>query len=229
MREIILDTETTGLDPRDGHRIVEIACVEIFNLVQTGQIYHVYLNPERDMPDEAFRVHGLSAAFLSDKPLFSSISKEFLEFIGDTALVIHNAEFDLKFLNYELGRIDQNLIIKNQIIDTLSLARKKFPGTSNSLDALCSRFKIDNSKRTKHNALIDSQILAEVYCELIGGRQSSMLLPQNIQQKTIKYESKGLAKREEPINIDISAKLLREHESLISDLGDKALWNNYNK
>jgi DNA polymerase III subunit epsilon len=229
MREIILDTETTGLDPRDGHRIVEIACVEIINLVPTGQNYHVYINPQRDMPDEAFRVHGLSSAFLSDKPLFADIMQDFLSFIQDTPLVIHNAEFDLKFLNYELTSCNSSLSLKNKIIDTLLLARKKFPGASNSLDALCARFKIDNSKRTKHNALLDSQILADVYCELVGGRQSTLSLAQDIKVEKKIYERKAPLQHYEPIISIFEADLIQKHEKFVAELGDKALWANYTK
>ncbi len=176
MREIVLDTETTGLDPYSGHRIVEIGCVELMNHVATGTVFHTYLNPERDMPPEAERVHGLSAHFLSDKPLFKTIAKAFLEFIGDTKLIIHNANFDLKFLNAELERENLPLIDATRAIDTVIMARQKFPGQPASLDALCKRFDIDLGKRTKHGALLDSELLADVYLELLGGRQSAMQL-----------------------------------------------------
>lgn len=229
MREIILDTETTGLDPRDGHRIVEIACVEMINLVPTGQTYHIYLNPQRDVPEEAFRVHGLSTKFLADKPLFADIANDFLAFIADTPLVIHNAEFDIRFINYELAQLSKDVKLANQIIDTLLLARKKFPGASNSLDALCARFKIDNSKRTKHNALLDSQILAEVYCELLGGRQAAMTLSQVQTKKIIEVERTSTPQRVSPIQINIDPLISDEHKRLITSLGDKALWYNYEK
>lgn len=171
MREIVLDTETTGLNPEDGHRIVEIGCVELHNLVPTGNTFHAYINPERDMPSEAFRVHGLSDAFLSDKPLFAQIVGEFLDFVGDAKLVIHNAAFDMAFINAELRLLGFTPIPVAQAIDTVRIAREKFPGAQASLDALCRRFNIDNSARTKHGALLDAELLAEVYLELMGGRQ----------------------------------------------------------
>ena len=176
MREIVLDTETTGLDPYSGHRVVEIGCVELVNHVATGTVFHTYLNPERDMPPEAERVHGISAEFLKDKPLFKAIAKSFLAFIGDSRLVIHNATFDLKFLNAELERDDFPLIDAARATDTVLIARQKFPGQPASLDALCKRFNIDLGRRTKHGALLDAELLADVYLELKGGRQSALLL-----------------------------------------------------
>ncbi len=171
MREIVLDTETTGFDPHAGHRIVEIGCVELINHLPTGQVYHCYLNPERDMPEEAFKVHGLSADFLADKPVFAEVVADFLEFIAESPLVIHNAEFDMKFLNAELERLGFPKMPMSRSIDTVMMARKKFPGAQANLDALCRRFEIDNTHRTKHGALLDSELLAEVYLQLIGGRQ----------------------------------------------------------
>ena len=171
MREICFDTETTGLDPKDGHRLVEIGCVELVNRVPTGEVYHIYLNPERDMPTEAFNVHGLSEAFLADKPLFADIVEDFLAFVGDGILVIHNASFDMKFVNAELKASGRPTLPMSQTIDTVAMARAKFPGAAASLDALCKRFEIDNSARTKHGALLDAELLAEVYIELTGGRQ----------------------------------------------------------
>lgn len=171
MREIVLDTETTGLSPKAGHRIVEIGCVELLNHVPTGAHYHVYINPERDMPDEAFRVHGLSDAFLADQPVFATVVGDFLDFITDAPLVIHNAEFDMGFLNAELKLLGFPALPMTRSVDTVRLARSKFPGAQASLDALCRRFGIDNSARTKHGALLDAELLAEVYLELIGGRQ----------------------------------------------------------
>ncbi|MCL2385457.1 MAG: DNA polymerase III subunit epsilon, partial [Alphaproteobacteria bacterium] len=175
MREIIFDTETTGLDAGDGHRIVEIGCVELFNIIPTGESFHLYLNPERDMPEEAFRVHGLSTAFLADKPLFAQVAGDLLKFIGEAKIVAHNAEFDLQFLNKELDRLGLPLFVKDRVVDTLALARRKFPGATNSLDALCARFGIDTSRRTKHGALLDAELLAEVYAELTGGRQAVLV------------------------------------------------------
>ncbi len=181
MREIVLDTETTGLKPEEGHKIVEIGCLELINHVPTGKTYHQYINPRRDMPKEAFQVHGLSAEFLSKHPVFSDIYKEFLEFIGGDPLVIHNAAFDMKFLNAELSEFQPNPL-ENKIVDTLGLARKAFPGSPASLDALCKRFKIDNAKRVKHGALLDSEILAEVYLELLGGRQIKLFNSQELKE-----------------------------------------------
>lgn len=175
-REIILDTETTGLNPISGDRIVEIGALEMVNQVLTGKEFHTYLNPERDMPEAAYKVHGLSSKFLEDKPLFSEITDDFLNFIDGGKLVIHNAPFDVKFLNHELSMVNKPLINLSDVVDTLVIARKKFPGLRVSLDALCKRFKIDNSSRTSHGAIIDSELLAEVYVELLGGRQSKFLM-----------------------------------------------------
>ncbi len=171
---MVLDTETTGLDPRSGHRIVEIGCVELINHMATGKHFHKYLNPERDIPEQASAIHGLTEEFLSDKPLFADIAEEFEAFIGDSTLVIHNAEFDLAFINAEREKISQPPVAPDRAIDTVSLARRKFPGAQANLDALCRRFKIDNSDRTVHGALKDAQLLAEVYLELIGGRQQDL-------------------------------------------------------
>ena len=176
MREVVLDTETTGLDPRSGDRIVEIGCIELMNHIPTGAKFHKYVNPERDMPDQAFAVHGLSREFLSKHPKFAEIADELLEFIGDATLIIHNAAFDLGFLNAELERLERSLLSAAQAIDTVVLARKKFPGAPANLDALCSRFNIDNSDRQLHGALKDARLLADVYLELIGGRQAGLEL-----------------------------------------------------
>jgi DNA polymerase-3 subunit epsilon len=173
MREVVLDTETTGLDPADGHRIVEIGCVELANHVPTGRNFHRYVNPERPMPEEAFAVHGLSDEFLADKPVFAELAGEFLDFVGEAPLVIHNAEFDLKFLNAELRRVGREPLAV-PVEDTLELARRRFPGAQASLDALCRRFEIDLSARTKHGALLDCELLAAVYLELIGGREPTL-------------------------------------------------------
>lgn len=175
MREIALDTETTGLDPASGHRIVEIGCVEMHSFVRTGNHFHTYLNPERDMPPEAERIHGLTGAFLKDKPTFKTVARAFLEFIGDDPLVIHNASFDLKFLNAELDALGLPLIAIERATDTVLIARRMFPGSPANLDALCKRFSIDLTARTKHGALLDAELLADVYLELKGGRQASLL------------------------------------------------------
>jgi DNA polymerase-3 subunit epsilon len=176
MREIVLDTETTGLDPAAGHRIVEIACLELLNHIPTGRTYQSYVNPERDVPADAFAVHGLSVEFLSDKPCFAEIADKLVEFIADAPLVIHNAEFDVRFLNAEFQRLARPPLSGDRVVDTLQMARQKFPGAPASLDALCRRFAIDNSTRTKHGALLDIELLADVYLELIGGRQAGLEL-----------------------------------------------------
>ncbi|MDE0059916.1 MAG: DNA polymerase III subunit epsilon [Defluviicoccus sp.] len=174
MREIVLDTETTGLDPESGHRIVEVGCLELINHIPSGEAFHAYVNPERDMPSGAFEIHGLSEEFLAGKPLFGDVADGLLAFIGDSVLVIHNAQFDLGFLNAELARIGRAPLPEARAIDTVSLARRRFPGAPANLDALCRRFGIDNAARTKHGALLDAELLAEVYLELIGGRQPSL-------------------------------------------------------
>ena len=176
IREIVLDTETTGLNPHDGHRIVEIGALEMVNKVLTGRKFHFYINPERDMPHEAYRIHGISSDFLKDKPVFKEIANEFLEFIEGGKLVIHNASFDIKFLNYELSLLNLPSLELSEAIDTLIIARKNYPGARVNLDALCRRFKIDNSSREFHGALLDAALLAEVYVELTGGRQTSFVM-----------------------------------------------------
>lgn len=176
MREIVLDTETTGFDPLTGHRVVEIGCIELFNHMATGQEFHAYLNPERDMPAEAEAVHGLSAAFLSDKPRFATVAEEFLAFIADSPIIAHNASFDMNFMNAELKRAGKAPLSGDRAIDTVSLARRKFPGAQASLDALCRRFQIDISARDKHSALLDAKLLSKVYLELIGGREPGLAL-----------------------------------------------------
>lgn len=178
MREIVLDTETTGLDPKSGHRVVEIGCVELLNHVATGETYHCYINPQRPMPAEAERIHGLSDSFLADKPFFAAVAEGFLEFIASAPLIIHNAAFDLGFLNMELKKLARPVIPPDRAIDTVKLARRKFPGAPANLDALCRRFGVDLSVRTKHGALLDSELLAEVYLELVGGRQPGLTLDQ---------------------------------------------------
>jgi len=174
MREICLDTETTGLDPKDGHRIVEIGCIEIINKVRTGKHFHSYINPERDMPQEAFKIHGISGEFLKDKPKFSAITQDLITFIGESKLVIHNAGFDMKFINHHLRACNLEIIERSNVIDSLEIARNKFPGAGNSLDALCKRFGVDLSRRVKHGALLDAELLAEIYIELMGGNQINL-------------------------------------------------------
>ena len=176
MRHICLDIETTGLDPKSGHRTIEIACIEMINLVKTDKFFQCYINPKRDVPFEAFKIHNISTEFLQDKPYFENIATEFLDFIGDSTLVIHNAPFDTKFLNFELEANGfRNLAEKNKIVDTLVMARTKFPGGQNSLDALCRRFNIDTSKRTYHGALVDTDLLCQIFVELMGGAQTELM------------------------------------------------------
>lgn len=184
MREIALDTETTGLATEDGHRIVEIGCVEMVNRVRTGEIFHAYINPERSMPEEAFKIHGISNEFLQDKPLFKDVVNDFKSFISNAPLVIHNAGFDMKFINAEFVALGEPMLPMEQAIDTLRMARKKYPGAPASLDALCRRFNIDLSAREKHGALLDAELLAEVYLELTGGSQSSMSLDANKKEES---------------------------------------------
>jgi len=176
MREIVLDTETTGFDPLTGHRVVEIGCIELFNHIATGKEFHCYLNPERDMPAEAQAVHGLSQEFLADKPLFLAVADAMLEFIGESPIIAHNAGFDMNFINAELKRVGKAPLPANRAIDTVMLARRKFPGAQASLDALCRRFQIDTSARDKHGALLDAKLLSQVYLELVGGREPGLAL-----------------------------------------------------
>lgn len=229
MREICLDTETTGLDPKDGHKIIEIACVELINKVKTGNFFHAYINPRRDVPAEAFKVHGISTEFLKDKPIFDHVAYKFLDFIKDGKLVIHNAAFDMKFLNFELRAIGVEMITSSNVIDTLTMARQKFPGAPASLDALCKRFSIDLSKRTKHGALTDSELLADVYIELMGGAQSglsfekvSKSLKNDVQENSeANVEKKNmLAKRDFPI----SEADLEAHKNFITKNFKSNLW-----
>ncbi len=226
MREIVLDTETTGFDPEQGDRIVEIGAVELFNHVPTGETYHQYINPERSMPQEAFEVHGLGDDFLRDKPVFAKIVDDFLTFIGDSKLVIHNASFDVKFLNAELRWTGRSVLPRDCAIDTLDIARRKFPGSPASLDALCRRFSIDNTARTLHGALLDSEILAEVYLELIGGKQPDFGL--STQQNTTSASSGGQnwrpMPRSKPLASRISEKEKAAHAAFVDTLGDSAIW-----
>ncbi len=225
MREIVLDTETTGFDPESGDRIVEIGAVELNGHMPTGRTYHEYLNPERSMPDEAFAVHGLGDDFLRDKPLFAAIGPGFLEFIGDAKLVIHNASFDMKFLNAELKWAGLETIPFDQAIDTLEIARKKFPGSPASLDALCRRFGIDNSARTLHGALLDSEILAEVYLELIGGRQPDFGLAEAATARvSASVGAEMPAARPAPLPSRITTEEAAAHDAFVDEMGDDALW-----
>jgi len=228
MREIVLDTETTGLDPASGHRIVEIGCVEIVHQIPTGATYHVLINPERDVPEDAYLVHGHSTEALAEKPVFAAVVSEFLAFIGGDPLVIHNAEFDIRFLNAELERLDAAQIPMSRVVDTLTLARRKHPGAPNSLDALCDRYRIDRSRRTRHGALLDAEILVEVYSELLGGRQRSLIFaPAMPQSRTLAPAS--FVRRD---SVKIAVSLLTEveraaHSRLVAALGANAIWRRY--
>ena len=224
MRRIALDTETTGLNPLNGHRIVEIGCVELDDNIPTGEEWHIYLNPERDVPEAAEAVHGLSSKFLSDKPLFKEISDELLSFLGDAELVIHNAKFDIGFLNNELKLVNKPIINIENTIDTVILARKTIPGAAASLDALCKRFNIDLSRREKHGALLDAQLLAEVYLELTGGRQSSFRLAASEKnKKTHSSENINIEIKKNTFEAKISDKEIKMHEELINKL-KQAVW-----
>jgi DNA polymerase III subunit epsilon len=228
MREIVFDTETTGLDPYKGDRLVEIGCIELLNRFPTGRTFHRYINPERDMPQEAFEVHGLSNDFLKDKPLFASIADELLDFIGEAALVAHNATFDLSFLNAELERIKQAAIPRDRLVDTLLLARRKYPGGSNRLDDLCVRFGIDNSRRTKHGALLDAELLAEVYVELVEARQAQLGLAAAPTLK-IAVASSTIAVRVRPVPLAprVTDAERAAHGAFIATLGENAIWKDY--
>ena len=231
MREIVLDTETTGFEPSEGHRIVEIGAVELWNHLPTGKTYHQYINPERPMPQEAFEVHGLGDEFLRDKPVFARIGQAFLDFVGDARLVIHNAAFDMKFLNAELGWIGLPQLPWERAVDTLAMSRQKFPGSPATLDALCRRFGVDNSAREKHGALLDSEILAEVYLELIGGRQPDFALAAGPLAETSGGAEGGTGWRARPRKTPLPPRLSEQeaaaHAELVASLGEGALWTRY--
>ena len=231
MREIVLDTETTGLNPRGGDRIVEIGGVELINHIPTGQSYHVYINPERTMPREAFDVHGLSDEFLADKPKFAEVGPGFAEFITGARLVIHNAAFDIGFINAEFARIGVDPVHWDNVLDTLALAKRKHPAGPNSLDALCSRYGIDNSRRTRHGALLDAELLAEVYIELIGGKQAALSLVTETAVSAGGSSGSGLARivrtRPTPLAPRVTAEERAAHDAFIARLGDNAIWRKY--
>ena len=222
MREIIFDTETTGLDPLQGHRVVEIGCVEVMNFIATGRTFHAYLNPQRSVPSEAAMVHGLTDEFLADKPLFAEVVEEFLTFIGDAPLVAHNASFDMGFVNAELVRLGFPAMPKDRATDTVLMARKMFPGAPASLDALCKRFNVDLSSRKLHGALLDAQLLAEVYLELRGGRQPDLAIAATTANETAAMESRPREFRA-PRPHAPSAEELAAHESFLAQLKDP-LW-----
>jgi len=226
MREIVLDTETTGFEPEAGDRIVEIGGVELFNHMPTGRRFHEYINPERSMPNDAFEVHGLGDDFLRDKPKFAAIGQKFLDFIGDAQLVIHNAAFDMKFLNAELGWLGLPKLPLEQAVDTLAMALKKFPGSPASLDALCRRFGIDNSPRTLHGALLDSEILAEVYLELIGGRQPDLVLAPSGSSSNVGSGNASWRPGPRPTSLPErqTAQESAAHDAFVQAMGDGAIW-----
>jgi DNA polymerase III subunit epsilon len=228
MREIVLDTETTGLDPAQGHRLVELGCIELVNRIPSGANFHAYLNPEREVPAEAFAIHGLSTEFLQDKPRFPEVVDEFLAFIGEAPLVIHNAGFDHGFLNAELKRIERALIARERLIDTLAIARRKHSAGPYSLDALCARYGIDNARRTKHGALLDAEILAEVYVELIGARQASLGLAERVERSRAGRNG-ATAQRERPAPLAprIGEAERAAHRDFVASLGEDAIWLKY--
>ncbi len=227
MREIVFDTETTGLDPAKGHRVIEIGGVELLNGIPTGKTFHRYINPQRDMPEEAFKVHGLSSEFLADKPVFADVVDGFTAFIEGAKLVAHNAEFDFRFLNAELAALERPALDLERMVDTVALARRRYPGSPVSLDALCVRYGIDNSRRTKHGALLDSEILAEVYAELTGGRQTTLVFGG---PATGGWNGTAAAKRRPrpaPLAPALTAAEVAAHAAFIAELGDGAIWLKY--
>ena len=227
MREIVLDTETTGLDPFQGHRLVEVGCIELVNRIPSGQTFHRYLNPERGMPAEALAVHGLTDEFLKDKLFFAEVADDLLAFLGEAPLVIHNAAFDVGFLNAELERVGRPLIARERMVDTLLLARRKHPGASNRLDDLCARYGIDNSRRSKHGALLDAELLAEVYVELIGARQAQLILSQAAVAGLAAGAPIILRERPAPLATRVSEEERAAHRRFIATLGASAIWRDY--
>jgi DNA polymerase III subunit epsilon len=228
MREIVFDTETTGLDPYQGDRLVEIGCVELLNGFPTGQSFHRYLNPERDVPEGAFKVHGLSREFLMDKPVFAEVCDDFLTFVGDAPLVAHNAMFDLGFINAELERCKKGAIPRERLVDTLMLARRRYPGGSNKLDDLCVRFSIDLSRRTKHGALLDAELLAEVYVELTGKRQARLgLVDVAVNVTTVSAAIMVVRTRPTPLAPRLTDAEREAHRAFVGTLGEKSIWRDY--
>jgi DNA polymerase-3 subunit epsilon len=222
MREIVLDTETTGLSPEDGHRITEIGCVELINQIPSGRTYQQYINPERDVPEMAFKITGLSTQFLSTFPLFHQVASHFLQFVGDSPLIIHNADFDMRFLNFELKKANLSLLSFDRVVDTLVLARKRFPGSPNSLDALCKRYEINLSHREKHGALLDSELLAQVYLELTGGRQRGFAFQAEAAQRELEGEGRKRPSYA-PRSFPLSPEEVSGHDLLVAQLKNP-LW-----
>jgi len=226
MKEIVLDTETTGMDPNNGDRIIEIGCVELINHLPSGNTLQIYINPERDIPAEATAVHGITNEFIADKPVFSQVYSKFMDFIKGGKLIIHNAEFDMKFINWELAQVGHPAVSWSAVIDTLGMARKKFPGSPASLDALCKRFSVDNTQRTYHGALLDSELLAEVYLELIGGRQHGLgLAAESAKAKAQQSAAlKNDRKYREPREHKASEEELAAHKAFLEELKEP-IWN----
>jgi len=228
LREIVLDTETTGLDPFQGHRMVEIGCIELVNRIPSGQAFHRYINPDRDMPAEALEVHGLTTDFLRDKPPFAEIVDELLGFLGDAPLVAHNAMFDLGFLNAELERAGKSPVARERLVDTLLLARRKHPAGPNRLDDLCGRYGIDNSRRTKHGALLDAELLAEVYLEPIGARQAQLILVDvSVAAAGAQIGAMSIRLRPQPLAPRLTDAERDAHLAFLATLGDSAIWRDY--
>ena len=226
MREIVLDTETTGFDPSTGDRVIEIGCVELFEHFPTGKTLQFYLNPERDVPIESQRVHGITGEFLKDKPLFSAIVDEFLEFIGDAPLVIHNASFDIKFINAELARVSKPPIHISRAIDTIEIAKRKLPGVRYSLDELCKRFGVDLSARSKHGALLDADLTAQIYLELLGGRQQRLVLAPVDAGANIMVDMRSARARSVPLATRVTEAEAAAHAAFVAaELGTQAVWN----
>lgn len=230
MRELCLDVETTGLDPREGHKIIEIAVIEMVDKVRTGEFFHAYVNPRRDVPEGAFRIHGISTEFLQDKPLFDHIVHKFLDFIKGGTLVIHNAAFDTKFINYELGVLGMPPLDKANVVDSLTIARRKFPGSPASLDALCKRFQIDLSRRTKHGALLDTELLCDVYVELMGGAQAGLVFgaEKKVESEQEKADNKILLNKNKKIlpkrDFPVSEDDLAKHKEFITNNFQTNFW-----
>jgi len=226
MREIVIDTETTGLDPYQGHRLVEIGCVELVNRIPTGQVFHRYINPERDIPAEVVAIHGIDNERVKSEPVFAEIAEELCAFLGDASLVAHNAMFDLGFINAEMERCGRLLVARERVVDTLLLARRKYPGGANRLDDLCARYKIDNSHRTKHGALLDAELLAEVYVELIDAKQASLVLLEAVEGGELRQPG-VVRQRPVPLSPRLTDTEIAAHSAFIASLGEGAVWEAY--
>jgi DNA polymerase-3 subunit epsilon len=227
MREIVIDTETTGLDPYQGHRLIEIGCVELVNRIPSGQVFHCYINPERDIPAEVVAIHGIDSERVRNERVFAEIADDLAEFLGDAPLVAHNAMFDLGFLNAELERCGKPMVARERLIDTLLLARRKYPGGANRLDDLCVRYRIDNSHRTKHGALLDAELLAEVYVELIDAKQASLVLLEAAEGREGRRGLAAVRQRPVPLPARLTAAEREAHRAFVDSLGSAAIWQIY--